>query len=148
MTVSVGLDFGTSNSSVAVYDGSSLRLVPLDAHAEDAAVLRSLLYLTRAGDRYVGQEAMNRYLDENMGRPVRLERRFVGDVTMTFAGVGTITTQAHAVVDANEPGRLFQSIKTLLPDRMFTKTNLFGVDLTAEDLVVLLAGEIIRRTQA
>ncbi len=148
MTLSVGLDFGTSNSTVAVYDGSALRLVPLDPQAEEPAVLRSLLYLTRAGERYVGQEAMNRYLDENMGRPVRLERRFVGDVTMTFAGVGTIITQAHAVVDANEPGRLFQSIKTLLPDRMFTKTNLFGVELTAEDLVVLLAGEIVRRTEA
>ena len=147
MTLSVGLDFGTSNSSVAVYDGSTLRLVPLDPVAREPSVMRSVLYLTRAGERYVGQEALDRYLAENIGRPVRLERRFVGNVTMTFATVGTITTQAHAVVDANEPGRLFQSIKTLLPERTFTKTSLFGVDLTAEDLVVLLVGEIVRRTE-
>ncbi|MHB8574538.1 MAG: Hsp70 family protein [Dehalococcoidia bacterium] len=145
---SVGLDFGTSNSSVAVYDGASMRMAPLDPDADEPAVLRSLLYLTRTGERYAGKVAMDRYLAENLGRPVRLERRFVGDVTMTFGGVGTITTEAHAVVDANEPGRLFQSIKTLLPDRLFKKTSLFGVDLTIHDLIVLLAGEIIRRTEA
>ena len=27
----VGVDFGTSNSSAAVYDGSSIRLLPLDS---------------------------------------------------------------------------------------------------------------------
>src|SRR6266571_8978606 len=107
--ISVGLDFGTSNSSVAVYDGATVRMVPLDPDADEPAVLRSLLYLTRTGERYAGQTAMNRYLAENMGRPVRLERRKVGDVTMTFAGVGTITTEAHTLVDVNEPGRLFQS---------------------------------------
>jgi len=89
MTLSVGLDFGTSNSSVAVYDGSTLRLVPLDPVAREPSVMRSVLYLTRAGERYVGQEALDRYLAENIGRPVRLERRFVGNVTMTFATVGT-----------------------------------------------------------
>lgn len=145
MSLSVGLDFGTSNSSVAVYDGGTPRLLPLDPAAPDATVLRSLLYLTRAGERFAGQQALDRYLVDNLGRAVKLERRYVGDITMTFAGVGTITTEAHALVDANEPGRLFQSIKTVLPDRVFKKTSLFGVDLTAEDLVQLLAGEIMER---
>ncbi|HZU76851.1 MAG TPA: Hsp70 family protein, partial [Dehalococcoidia bacterium] len=127
MTLSVGLDFGTSNSSVAVYDGTRLRLLPLDPPAPDPAVLRSLLYLTRTGDRYVGHEAFARHQADNIGRPVKLEWRPVGDVSMTFAEIGTITTEAYAIVDANEPGRLFQSIKTRLPDRVFTKTSVFGV---------------------
>jgi hypothetical chaperone protein len=148
MILSIGLDFGTSNSSVAVYDGGTPRLLALDPAAPDATVLRSLLYLTRAGERFAGQEALDRYLADNLGRAVKLERRYIGDITMTFAGVGTITTEAHALVDANEPGRLFQSIKSLLPDRVFKKTSLFGVDLTAEDLVQLLAGEILQRAAA
>jgi len=146
--ISVGLDFGTSNSSVAVYDGTATRLIPLEPDAPEPTVLRSLLYVTRDGEQFVGQEAVDRHQRENAGRAVKLQRRYVGNVTMTFAGVGTITTETHALVDANEPGRLFQSIKTLLPDRMFKKTGVFGVDLTAEDLVALLAGEILRRTQA
>lgn len=147
MTVSVGLDFGTSNSSVAVFDGETLRLVPLDPESAEPAVLRSLLYLTRTGEQYVGQEAFDRHQRDNIGRAVKLERRVVGEVTMTFASVGTLTTEAHAVVDVNEPGRLFQSIKSLLPDRVFTKTAVYGVDLTPEDLVQLLAAEIVRRTE-
>lgn len=147
MTLCAGFDFGTSNSTVAIADDDGVRLLPLDLRAAEPAVMRSLLYLTRGGERFAGQEAFDRHQLDNVGRPVRLERRYVGDITMTFAGVGTITTQAHALVDANEPGRLFQSIKTLLPDRVFSKTSVFGVDLTAEDLVELLAGAMLRRAE-
>ncbi|HLZ71716.1 MAG TPA: Hsp70 family protein [Dehalococcoidia bacterium] len=147
MTLSVGLDFGTSNSSVAVYDGQRVTLAPLDAAGRDPSVMRSLLYLTKQGERFVGQEAFDRHQRDNVGRAVKLERHYVGDVTMTFSGVGTITIEANALIDVNEPGRLFQSIKSLLPDRVFARTSVYGVDLTAEDLVVLLAGEIVQRAE-
>jgi hypothetical chaperone protein len=147
MTLSAGFDFGTSNSSVAIVQDGRPRLLSLDRAASEPSVLRSLLYLTRAGERYIGQEAFDRHQRDNAGRPVRLERRYVGDVEMTFSGVGTITKQAYALVDTNEPGRLFQSIKTLLPDHMFSKTSVFGVELSAEDLVELLAGGILRRAE-
>lgn len=147
MTISIGLDFGTSNSSVAVFDGHQVTLAPLDDAAHDPAVMRSLLYLTKQGERFAGQEAFDRHQRDNVGRAVKLERTYVGDVTMTFAGVGTITIEANALIDVNEPGRLFQSIKSLLPDRVFVKTSVYGVDLTAEDLVQLLAGEILQRAE-
>src|SRR5689334_11394472 len=123
MVRSVGLDFGTSNSAAAVYDGRRLELIPLDPAAADATVMRTLLYLGRDGRHFFGQQALDRYMEQNIGRPVRLERRPTGTIEMTFAGVGTIQKDTYALVDVNEPGRLFQSIKTFLRDRGFKDTD-------------------------
>jgi hypothetical chaperone protein len=147
MALSAGFDFGTSNSSIAIVRDGTPHLLPLDREVADPAVMRSLLYLTREGEQFAGQAAFDRHQRDNIGRPVKLERRYVGDVTMTFAEVGSVTTQANVLMDVNEPGRLFQSIKTLLPDHVFTKTNVFGVELTPVDLVELLAGAMLRRAE-
>ena len=58
----VGIDFGTSNSSAAVYDGRVIRLLPLDHEASDPCVTRSLVYIERSGDVWCGQTALSRYL--------------------------------------------------------------------------------------
>src|ERR1700694_5848918 len=108
--LSIGIDFGTSNSSVAAYDGSSVRLLPLDTHARDPQVMRSLLYITRAGDIVTGQRALDLYTEPNTGREVKRERRYIGEVKMFFSDM-TLVKDAYALVDVNEPGRLFQSLK-------------------------------------
>ncbi|MGI8552726.1 MAG: Hsp70 family protein [Dehalococcoidia bacterium] len=147
MELSVGLDFGTSNSSVAVYDGEKLALVPLDPEAPDVAVMRTLLYLARDGGVYYGQAALDRYLEQNVGRPVKLERRYVGTSEMTFASTGTITKDTHALVDVNEPWRLFQSIKTFLPDSTFKGTNVYGTFYTLDELIAQLTREMLARVE-
>ena len=81
--LSIGIDFGTSNSSVAVFDGQSTRLLPLDGHARDPRVMRSLLYIPRDGEIVVGQRALDLYTEQNTGREVKMERRYLGEVTMT-----------------------------------------------------------------
>jgi hypothetical chaperone protein len=146
--LSVGLDFGTSNSSAAVYDGERVTLVPLDPAAPDATVMRTLLYVARSGGELVGQTALDTYIAQNVGRPVRLERRYVGTIEMTFGDAGTVKQEAHALVDVNEPGRLFQSIKTFLPDSSFTSTNVFGTPYSLEELIALIAGAIMRRVES
>src|SRR6185437_12983796 len=75
--VRVGIDFGTSNSSAAVYDGQQSRLLPLDPAARDSTVMRSLLYLARDGSRVAGQEALNRFNNSNVGHVVKLKREQV-----------------------------------------------------------------------
>ena len=148
MELSVGLDFGTSNSSAAVYDGERVTIVPLDPAAQDVTVMRTLLYLARTGGELYGQAALDTYIQQNAGRPVKLERRYVGTIEMTFAEIGTTKVESHALVDANEPGRLFQSIKTFLADRSFESTDVFGRRYTLADLIALFAGEIVRRVEA
>ncbi len=144
----VGLDFGTSNSSVAVYKGRQVALLPLEPGVGDGTVLRSLLYLARDGRAVVGQAAVETYFQQNTGRPVRLVRKFLRVVDMTFAEVGTIQVPAHALVDQNAPGRFFQSLKSFLPDRSFVGTDVFGTTYTLEDLIGVILHEIKRRTEA
>lgn len=166
--LSVGIDFGTSNSSVAVYDGQSVSLLPLDPAAPNPRVMRSLIYIERSGQIWYGQTALDRYLEQNTGRAVRYEMRRVGQVEMVFAEVGTLVKDAYALIDVNEPGRLFQSLKRFLTARVgigapspsapfvqeaaaatsFQTTNVFGMNFRIEELLSLLAREIVRLTEA
>jgi hypothetical chaperone protein len=94
--------------------------------------------------------------------------RRVGQIEMEFAELGTVVRDAFALVDVNEPGRLFQSLKRFLTTRVgigsskraspfvqetasahaFQTTNVFGLDFRIEELLALLAKEIVRLTQA
>lgn len=55
-----GLDFGTSNSALAVSDDGAARLLPLDPIA--GSVMPSVLYIRRDGSVVVGRSAIDRYL--------------------------------------------------------------------------------------
>ncbi|MEX2158030.1 MAG: Hsp70 family protein [Dehalococcoidia bacterium] len=144
--LSIGIDFGTSNSSVAAFDGDRVELLPLDPHARDARVMRSLLYITRDGEVHTGQRALDLYTEQNTGREVRMERRYIGEVRMTFSDM-EVVKDAYAMVDVNEPGRLFQSLKRFLPVTSFKKTNVFGQEYRLEELVATLAREIVRAAE-
>ena len=143
----VGLDFGTSNSSVAVCDGGRVVPLPIERRAANPVVLRSLLYLPRDGGVLVGQEAVETYARQNTGRPVKYARKLIRVLEMTFAEVGTIHAPAYALIDENEPGRLFQSLKAFLRDRSFKGTSVFGKVYSLEDLVAEVLREIKRRTE-
>jgi hypothetical chaperone protein len=58
----VGLDFGTTNTSAAVYDGRHVRLLPLDPIAASPSVMRSALFLSRQGVPFLGREAIDRFI--------------------------------------------------------------------------------------
>jgi hypothetical chaperone protein len=141
--LSIGIDFGTSNSSVAVFDGSRVSLLELDPLAPDARVMRSLLYISREGEVVAGQRALEMYSEHNTGRIVKLERRLVGEIDMTFADIGTQHVYVAGLVDVNEPGRLFQSLKRFLPDTSFTSTNVFGAEYRLEELLGTLARNMV-----
>jgi hypothetical chaperone protein len=122
--------------------------IPLDPTAARPTVLRSLLYLPRNGGALVGQSAVEAYMRENTGRPVRYARKLVRVIEMTFAETGTIQAPGYALVDENEPGRCFQSLKTFLRDASFRGTSVFGETYSLEDLVAHLLSEIRSRVEA
>jgi hypothetical chaperone protein len=144
----VGLDFGTTNSSAAVYDGRRVRLLNLDPVNASPTVMRSTLFMTREGVPYVGREAINRFTSGNVGREIEYEWRYIGETEVTLAEFGTVMQALYAVVDANTPGRLFQSLKTHLRDSGFKSTDVFGVRYTLEQLIAVVLRMILERIEA
>lgn len=145
----IGLDFGTTNSSVALYDGTELHLLPLDPrNTANPQVLRSTLFITREGAAFVGREAIDRFLEGNVGREIDYAWKYVGDAELTFADMDTSMLQAlYAFVDDNAPGRLFQSLKSGLRDAGFTHTSVFGRYYTLEELIALALRLILMRVE-
>ncbi len=145
----IGLDFGTTNSSVALYDGTQVRLLPLDPrNTANPRILRSALFITREGASFIGREAIDRFLEGNVGREVDYAWKYVGDAELTFADMDTTVMQAlYAFVDDNAPGRLFQSLKSGLRDAGFTHTNVFGRYYTLEELIALVLRLIVMRVE-
>ena len=144
----VGLDFGTTNSSAGIYDGSKLTLLPIDPVNKSQSILRSTLFMTREGAPFIGREAINRFTEGNVGREIEYEWKYIGDAEVTFADLGTTLQALYAIVDSNTPGRLFQSLKTGLRDRSFTRTNVFGTYYTLEELIALVLRLILDRIEA
>lgn len=149
-----GVDFGTTNSSVAVSDGARVQVLPIDPENDSVASLPSLVYITRAGKTIVGRAAANAFIERNVDREVLLKQVDLGiDIEAYVAsepdksehyrpGVKDPETReavrARAVVEVNSPGRLFQSLKTLLRYRGFRGTEVFGVSYQIEELVAII----------
>ena len=107
----VGLDFGTTNSSVALASADgAVQLAQFPTHATPTPSFRSLLYFERdAGKRvhtYAGPSAIEHYLQ------------------------------------AEERGRLVQSLKSYLPSRTLTGTEVFGRRYTLEDLLARILRDL------
>src|SRR5579859_7999545 len=131
----IGMDFGTTNSGVAVYDGDQVRVLDLDPVAK-SSTMRSVIYLTRDHELHVGQEAIELYNSQNINRERRMVRKRVGRVEMLFAEIGTVATDVHVMVDELEPGRLLRSLKSALATS-YTGTAIFERRYTLEELIAL-----------
>ena len=116
----VGIDFGTTNSGVGLYDGEELRILSIDKEAKDAGVVRTLIYLTREGQAYVGQAAIDTYYEQNIGRARRMVKEVVGTILVVAAEIPPHLRDVHIMVDELTPGRLFQSLKSGLKEASFT----------------------------
>ncbi|MBW2414775.1 MAG: Hsp70 family protein [Deltaproteobacteria bacterium] len=125
----LGIDFGTTNSSVVFYDGREF--------VDVVGVMPTALYLDREFGSSVGQEAVDAYLRENTGRLVQLEAEDLGEIEFTIAGGdeiqgskqdgGAIThiARVHAFTDRHLPGRLFRSVKRWLGDSALDSVRVF-----------------------
>jgi len=131
----IGMDFGTTNSGIAVYDGAAVHILKLDP-AADSDTMRSVIYVTREQALYTGQAAIELYNTQNINRERHMVHKKVGRIEMTFAEIGTVSTNVHVLVDELEPGRLLRSLKSALATA-YTGTRLFDQDYTLEALIAL-----------
>lgn len=144
MSIRLGLDFGTSNSSAAVLLGNDLRLLSLDPAAPSPEVARSILYLTRSGTVHIAQEAIDFYYQHNVGRIRQFTRKRVGEVDVVAADMFYVR-DVYAMVDENAPGRLLQYLKTTLRTPHYGGTRIFERFYSPAELTGLYLGELRRR---
>ncbi len=132
-----GIDFGTTNSSIAFYDGRELHRPALDPGSDNPLILPSLLYIDRQQQPTVGTEAARRYLHNETGRRAIWEKRRVGEIDVVAAGVSYVQT-VHTLVDVGAQGRLLQYIKTALRDPGYDGTQVFERFYTVDELIALI----------
>ena len=69
----IGIDFGTTNSSVAYFDGTTLQPILLDPANENPRVLPSLVWIDRDYQVQIGTAAATQYLERETKRFLRGE---------------------------------------------------------------------------
>jgi len=116
----IGVDYGTSNSAAAIYDGEKVHLVQLEHHSK---VMPSATYIDRDFQIVTGQAAINSYIESNTGRTVELSAEVIGEARTTTGQIGDrgLPEEANSekiygqsFIDGGQKGRLFRGIKRLL----------------------------------
>jgi hypothetical chaperone protein len=111
---SVGLDFGTTNSAVAMVAGSRPLLASFSTPTGPTQTFPSILYFER-------------------------QRTDSGTRLTSTAGPAAIDRYLHA----EEKGRLIQSLKAFLADRHFDGTAIFAKRYTLEDMIALVVQHLL-----
>jgi len=115
----VGFDFGTTNSSVALLnDKSEVQLASFPSPGNPMVSFRSVLYLEQS-------------------KTENGPRRMHG-----FTGPAAI----ERYLQAEEKGRLIQSLKSHLSSRSLTGTEVFGRHYKLEDLIARMIGDLRKHT--
>ena len=149
----IGIDFGTSNSAAAVFDGERARLVQLEA-AE--AIIPSATYIDRALASKTGQTAVDQYIADNTGRTVEMVPEVIGETSQFVEGAGdgggpgevaTATEKIYgaAMTDSSLRGRLFRGTKRLLGDEDVRRLMVFDHPFR---LVALITPLLLRIRQS
>ena len=115
-----GIDFGTTNSAVAMLiPGKEIQLTRFSFRGEEIPSCRSVLYFEQ-------------------WKTLNGQRRVHG-----YSGPGAI----ERYLDADEKGRLIQSLKSHLPSRSLTGTEVFGRRHRLEELIARIVGDLRKRAE-
>jgi hypothetical chaperone protein len=153
----LGIDFGTTNTSAAVFDGNTLDYIPLEPQNGSEYNLRSMIYVDSRHRVRLGVDAVQTFLRDDTGRPVVLEEKVVGTIENTVASQGfetgeqggpiTIIYDVHVNEDVGIRGRLLQSIKTGLRSSAYRGTKIFGRFYTVEELIACILRHVRQRSE-
>jgi len=148
----IGIDFGTTNSAVAVYSANHLESILIDPQNENPKVLPSLIYIDREQKSTLGIRAAMQYLQFETGRAVAWRKRKVGEAEIVVSGRGAdalvYIQDLFALVDDNARGRLLQSIKTMLRDPYYDGTRIFERFYTLDELIAAFLHQLKTATEA
>jgi hypothetical chaperone protein len=117
----VGIDFGTTNSSVALIEGDApVQLARFPFLGAETPSFRSVLYF----EQFKNPSGMKR--THSLTGPAAIER----------------------YLEADEKGRLVQSLKSHLTNRQLTGTEIFGRRHKLEDILSRLIGDLRKQAES
>ena len=131
--VAYGIDFGTTNSSIAVAYRDRIEVVPVESGGMPE-ILPSIIYLNRDRNRAAGQEAIEQFLVTGS------QRTTCGRCDL----VHVFDRRRESACNQFQPGggcnnaRLISGIKSDLSETDFISTNSWATDFTMTDLVSVI----------
>lgn len=139
-----GLDFGTSNTSLAVGEGGSSRVLPIDPVA--GATMPTILYVRRDGSSLVGRPAIDAYISDERARgPIKRQVKLLGIRMASSDNKSAKPVEANILADVDAPGRLFQSLKSFLGSPIDPRTSVFGTPMSLTTLIAVVLEHAGRR---
>ena len=129
--IGIGIDFGTTNSAAAVFDGTDVRLLDLE---EGSPIMPSATYIDRDLQTLTGLAAVERYVADNTGRQVELVPEVIGEAALALGGDpgGRAAPQllvqkvyGAPALDSGLQGRLFHGTKRLLGNVDLRRLSVF-----------------------
>jgi hypothetical chaperone protein len=151
--IGIGLDFGTSNSAAAWYDGEKVRMIPLE---KCDVITPTAMHLDRELNTLTGEAAVTQYIDENRDRIVELTPEVIAKASMVTSEANSADPHSEAEtetssvygqpwVDRGMPGRLFRGVKRLLGNSSIKRLLVFDHPFR---LVALITPILLRIRQA
>src|SRR6202012_3982756 len=150
--IGVGVDFGTSNSTAAWFDGHQLRFVSIETNSP---ILPTAIHLSKEYEGTTGGAAIERYVQENTARLVHLVPEILGQAARSIEDnspeheMAELTMSRNVVfgplIDHGLPGRLFLGLKRLLGNPAIDRIFVFNRPYR---LVALLTPVLLRLREA
>jgi hypothetical chaperone protein len=134
MGLKVGIDFGTSNSGVAIYQDGKVHILPIDHKNVVPEVVKTILYITRDYRHFIGQEAVEIYYKQNINRQRRFVQKWSGEIDYRGSDMHYVR-DIYVYVDELQPGRLLQYIKTALRSEKYHGTQVFERYYSLTDII-------------
>ncbi len=131
--VAYGIDFGTTNSSIAVAYRDRIEIVPVETGGMPE-ILPSIIYLNRDGNRAAGQEAVEQFLVTGSMK-TRCGRC---DLVQSVLGHRESNCRQYRAGGGCHDARLVSGIKSDLSETDFVSTHSWAVDFTLTDLVAVI----------
>lgn len=139
--IAYGIDFGTTNSSIAVAHPDGIEIVDVSTQGIQQ-ILPSIVYLHREGIRAAGEEAVQQYLVTG-SRKTRC-----GGCSLVARDRGEVYTDCRQYKRGGgcQDARIATEVKSFLADEGFTSTHSWAQDFDLADFVTTILRQMKRTT--